>query len=227
MFLVFLLCMKLRIYLTLILFFGGITFLAAQPKFDFGMHGGVLVTHLPDFSNSAFTKVSGTGGFIITRIDKYKNYLQMEVNYIRKGAFRRPEADNPNKFNLSLHYVEIPVFYRFESFAFTSRGKEQRVGVDLGLSYARLISPRMFKNGDQIAFNEVWADKYDLSALFGGHIRINNNMYFDMRYSFSINPILRRNVLPYDIPVTEFNSQQTHNHVIQAGICFYMRGRYY
>lgn len=103
MFLVFLLHMKPRITLTLILFFVGITFLAAQPKFDFGMHGGVLVTHLPDFSNSAFTKVSGTGGFIITRIDKYKNYLQMEVNYIRKGAFRRPVDDNPNKFNLSLH----------------------------------------------------------------------------------------------------------------------------
>lgn len=224
-FLVFLPHMKLRIALTLIVLFGGITFLAAQPKMDFGIHGGPLVSHLPDFSNSAFTKVSGTAGFIITRRDKYKNYVQMEINYIRKGAFRRPEDDNANKFNLSLHYVEIPVFYRMESFSFSTRGKEARVGVDFGLSYARLISPRMFKNGDQIAFSELWSDKYDMSALFGAHLRISNRIYLDARYSFSINPILRRNILPHDIQ--DFNSQQTHNHVIQAGICFYMRGRYY
>ena len=222
-FLVFLSGMKLR--LTLFLIFGGIAFLAAQPKFDFGIHGGPLVSTMPDFSNAGFTKVSGTAGFILTRRDRYKNYVQMEINYIRKGAFRKAEDDNPNKFNLSLHYVEIPVIYRFEKFAFRSGAHEQRAGIDLGLSYARLISPRMFKNGDQIAFNELWSDKYDMSAIFGVHLRINNRMYLDARYSFSINPILRRNVLPYDIK--DFNSQQTHNHVFQAGVCFYMRGRYY
>lgn len=214
--------MKLPISLTLLLFFGGITFLAAQPKFDFGIHGGPLVSHMPDFSNAAFTKVSGTAGFIITRRDRYKHHLQMEINYIRKGAFRKAEDDNPNKFNLSLHYVEVPVFYRMDIFKMTRTG---RAGIDFGLSYARLISPRMFRNGDQIAFNEIWSDKYDLSALFGVHLRISNRVYFDARYSFSINPILRRNVLPYDI--SDFNSQQTHNHVIQFGICLYMRGRYY
>jgi hypothetical protein len=218
--------MKLRITLSILLFIGGITFLAAQPKVDFGLHGGVLVSNMPGFTNTGFRKVSGTAGVIITRRDKYKNYVQVEINYIRKGAFRKEENDNPNKYNLSLHYVEIPVFYRMEKFALTSRnGQEQRVGVDIGLSYARLISPRMFKNGDQVAFNEIWSDKYDLSALFGVHLRVNNRMYFDARYSFSINPILRRNVLPYDIH--NFNSQQTHSHVIQVGVSFYMRGRYY
>lgn len=217
--------MKLRIPFLILFFLGGITFLAAQPKMDFGLHGGALVSNMPGFTNTGFRKVSGTAGFIITRRDKYKNYLQVELNYIRKGAFRKPEDDNPDKINLSLHYVEIPVFYRMEKFAFTSRGKEQRVGVDFGLSYARLISPRMFRNGEQIAFNEIWSDKYDLSALLGAHLRISNRLYLDVRYLFSINPILRRNVLPYDIK--DFNSQQTHNHVIQAGVSFYMRGRYY
>jgi|GEM_PF-1527509 hypothetical protein len=217
--------MKLRF--TLILIFGGIIFLAAQPKMDFGIHGGPLVSNLPDFSNQGFNKVSATAGVIITRRDKYKNYVQMEINYIRKGAFRKPEGISTNKFNLSLHYIEIPVIYRFEKFAFNSGAHEQRVGIDLGLSYARLISPRLFKNGDQVAFNEIWADKYDMSAIFGAHLRINNRMYLDARYSFSINPILRRNILPYDIPYSEYNTQQTHNHVFQAGICFYMRGRYY
>ncbi len=217
--------MKLRIPFAILFFLGGITFLAAQPEMDFGLHGGVLVSNMPGFTNTGFRKVSGTAGVIITRRDKYKNYLQIEVNYIRKGAFRKPEEDNPDKVNLSLHYVEIPVFYRMEKFAISTRGQEQRVGLDFGLSLARLISPRMFRNGDQIAFNEIWSDKYDLSALMGVHLRINNRMYLDARYSFSINPILRRNVLPYDIK--DFNSQQTHSHVIQAGICFYMRGRYY
>lgn len=224
-FLVFLPLMKLPISFTILFLFAGMTFLAAQPKFDFGIHGGPLVSHLPDFSNAGFTKVSGTAGFIVTRRDRYKNYLQLEVNYIRKGAFRKAVDDNPNKFNLSLHYVEVPLFYRMENFSFSRRGRDHRVGVDFGLSYARLISPRLFKNGDQIAFNEIWADKYDLSALFGAHLRISNRLYFDARYSFSINPILRRNILPYDI--TDFNSQQTHSHVIQVGVCFYMRGRYY
>jgi hypothetical protein len=214
--------MKLRITLSMLLFVAGITFLAAQPKYDFGIHGGPLVSHLPDFSNAGFTKVSGTAGFIMTRRDRYKNHLQLEINYIRKGAFRKPEADNPDRFNLSLHYVEIPLFYRMDNFAISRKG---RAGIDFGLSYARLISPRMFRNGDQIPFNEIWSDKYDLSAMAGIHFRLSNRIYLDARYSFSINPILRRNVLPNDIK--DFNSQQTHSHVFQAGICFYFRGRYY
>lgn len=214
--------MKLRSALTLLLIIGGMSFLAAQPKFDFGVHGGALVSTMPGFSNSSFSKLSGTAGFLITRRDRYKNHLQMEVNYIRKGALRNPQSDNPNKFNLSLHYVEVPVFYRMDNLAIARKG---RAGFDFGLSYARLLSPRMFKNGDQVAFNEIWSDKYDLSALFGAHFRISSHIYLDARYSFSINPILRRNVLPNDI--REFNSQKTHNHVIQVGVCFYTRGRYY
>lgn len=224
MFLVFLRGMNLRYFFTICFLLSAIVVLKAQPKYDMGLHGGALISTIPDFSNAGFDKVSGTVGFVFTRRDKYKNYLQMEVNYIRKGAFRNPKDDNPDKVNLSLHYVEIPVFYRMET-SFTHHGKESRGGIDFGLSYARLLSARMFRNGDQIAFNEMWSDKYDLSALFGVHVRVNNRMYLDARYSFSINPILRRNVLPNEI--TDFNSQQTHNHVIQVGVSFYMRGRYY
>ncbi len=217
--------MKFKFVFTLILIFTSKAMLIAQPEFDFGFHGGVLVSTMPEFSNAGFTKFSGTGGVIITKRDKYKNYFQMEINYIRKGALRKPEGDNTDKINLSLHYVELPIFYRMEKLSITTRGKEQRVGLDFGLSYARLIAPRMFRNGDQVAFNEIWSDKYDLSALLGAHLRISNRLYLDVRYLFSINPILRRNILPNDIAA--FNSQQTHSHVIQAGISFYMRGRYY
>lgn len=198
--------------------------LKAQPKFDIGFHGGALVSTMPDFSNSGFSKISGTGGMIFTRRDKYKNHLQLEVNYIRKGALRKPEADNPDKVSLSLHYVEVPLFYRMDNLAIARKG---RGGVDIGLSYAYLISPQLRRNGEQLDYNRKWSDNYDLSALFGVHYRISSHLYIDARYSFSINPILRRNILPNDIPVTEFNSQQTHSHVIQMGLCFYMRGRYY
>src|SRR5687767_8910250 len=91
MFLVLLRHMNLRLTLSLLFFISGISFLAAQPKWDFGIHGGALVSTIPDFSNAGFTKVSGTAGVIITRRDKYKNHVQIEINYIRKGALRKPE----------------------------------------------------------------------------------------------------------------------------------------
>lgn len=214
--------MKLRISLIALFCLSGLSALHAQPRWDMGFHGGALVSMMPDFSNAGFNKLSGTGGVLFTVRDKYKNHIQLEVNYIRKGALRKPESDNPDKVSLSLHYVEVPLFYRMDNLAIARKG---RGGFDLGLSYAYLISPQLRRNGNSIEYNRIWSDNYDLSALFGVHYRISSHLYIDARYSFSINPILRRNILPSDI--TEFNSQQTHNHVIQVGVCFYMRGRYY
>lgn len=214
--------MNYRLILTILFGFAYMTLLHAQPRYDIGFHGGALVSTMPGFSNSGFSKVSGTGGMVFTRRDKYKNHLQMEVNYIRKGALRMREADNPDRISLSLHYVEIPVFYRMDNLAIARKG---RGGFDLGLSYAYLVSPQLRRNGNSIAYDRRWSDSYDLSALFGVHYRISSHLYIDARYSFSINPILRRNILPDDI--AKFNSQQTHNHVIQVGLSFYLRGRYY
>lgn len=196
--------------------------LHAQPRYDIGFHGGALVSTMPDFSNSGFSKVSGTAGVVFTRRDMYKNHLQLEVNYIRKGALRKPEADNPDKISLSLHYVEFPLYYRMDNLVFSRGG---RGGFDLGLSYSYLLSPQLRRNGNSIDYDRRWSDNYDLSTLCGFHFIINSRLIIDARYLFSINPILRRNILPADIAT--FNSQQTHSHVIKVGLAFYMRGRYY
>lgn len=214
--------MKFKLLFLIFLISAGTLMLHAQPRFDMGFHGGALVSTMPGFSNSGMSKVSGTGGCIITWRDNKKNHFQLEVNYIRKGALRKPEGDNPDKISLSLHYVEVPLYYRINAFSASRKG---RGGIDIGLSYARLISPQLRRNGDPVTFNKIWSDRYDLSALAGVHYIIHSRMIVYARYSFSINPILRRNILPDDID--NFNSQQTHSHVVQFGLSFFIRGRYY
>lgn len=214
--------MKYRLIFSFLLIVASESMLKAQPRYDVGFHGGALVSTMPDFSNSGFSKLSGTGGITFIRRDKTKNHLQLEINYIRKGALRKPESDNPDKLSLSLHYVEVPLYYRIENLSVARKG---RGGIDLGLSYAYLISPQLRRNGNSIEYNRKWSDNYDLSAMAGLHYIVNSHVIISAKYAFSINPILRRNILPNDI--AEFNSQQTHNHIIQVSLEFYMRGRYY
>jgi hypothetical protein len=213
--------MKTRFILFLFLVAGPLMSYA-QPRYDIGFQGGALVSTMPGFSNAGMTKLSGTGGIIFTRRDRFKNHLQMEINYIRKGALRKPEADNPDKISLSLHYVEIPLYYRLNAFKASRKG---RGGIDFGLSYAYLLSPQLRRNGDKIEFNPIWSDKYDLSAMAGLFYSVNSHVIISAKYAFSINPILRRNIIPDDI--ASFNSQQTHNHMFQVNIAFFIRGRYY
>jgi hypothetical protein len=194
----------------------------AQPRYDFGVQGGVLISGMPGFSNVPLSKVSGYGGIALTRRDDKKNYLQLDIGYIRKGAFRLPDNDTADRFNLSLHYAEAALVYRWEVLKI-SRGT--RGGLDAGMSYAYLLSPQIRRNGDRFDFNPIWSDKYDLSIIAGAHMIFNGHVLFRTRITYSVNPILRRNFLPNDIE--HLSVLKTHNITLQFGVVWLMRGMFY
>lgn len=214
--------MKLKYILAVVFALTFKSLLVAQPRFDVGIHGGPILSTIFGFSNSNLMKLSGTAGFLVTRRDNKKNYAQLEINYIRKGSFRLPKDDNPDKINFSLHYIEAPLLYRFENLKISRKG---RGGWELGLSYAYLLAPQLRRNGDLTYFNPILSDKYDLSVLTGAHIIFANHIMIRTRATYSINPILRRNILPGEIE--NFNSQKTHSLTIQFGVAFLLRGLYY
>lgn len=194
----------------------------AQPRYDFGLQGGVLISGMPGFSNVPLSKVSGYGGFSITRRDDKKNYLQLDIGYTRKGAFRLPKNDTADRFNLSLHYAEAAMVYRWEVLKI-SRGT--RGGLEAGISYAYLLSPQIRRDGERFDFNPIWSDKYDLSIVAGAHMIFSGHLLFRARATYSVNPILRRNILPNDIE--SLNVLKTHNITLQFGVVWLMRGLYY
>jgi len=211
---------KQSFLLLLFLFVSGL--IGAQPRFDVGIHGGPILSTVPGFSNTNLMKLSGCAGFMVTRRDNKKNYAQLEINYIRKGSFRVPEEGKPDKINFSLHYVEAPLVYRFENLKISRKGKG---GWETGISYARLIAPQLRRNGTLTDFDPIWSDKYDLSLLAGAHIIFANHIMIRTRISYSVNPILRRNILPNEIE--NFSSPRTHNITVQFGVAFLLRGLYY
>ena len=214
--------MRAKFVLLLPVFLTAALVLRAQPKWDMGFQGGPLFSTMFGFSNTSLMKLSGQGGFVFTRRDAHKNHLQLEVNVVRKGAWRKPEADNPDKINLSLYYVETPLMYRYDNLKLSRKG---RGGFHIGLSYARLVSPQLRRNGVSQDFNPIWSDKYDLSMLGGIHVVYYNHLKVGTRVTYSINPILRRNILPGEIE--NFNSQATHNLTVQFSVAWMIRGLYY
>lgn len=214
--------MRYKLILAILIGFACQSLLEAQPRYDVGFQGGPILSTIPGFANSSLWKLSGQGGVIFTRRDNKKNYAQLEINIIRKGAWRKPEVNNPDKINFSLYYIEAPLLYRFENLKISRRGKG---GWEAGLSYAYLVSPQLRRNGELQEFDSRWSDKYDLSALAGVHIIYGAHLMFRTRFAYSINPILRRNILPNEIE--NFNSQKTHNVTIQFGLVWLIRGVYY
>ncbi|HTF04491.1 MAG TPA: porin family protein [Bacteroidia bacterium] len=208
-----------RFILALFLLTGSL--LHAQPRFNVGFQAGGALTTIPGFSNSGMSKLTVTGGMIITRRDNNRNYAQVEINYIQKGGIRRAQDDNPDRVSLTLHYVEVPLLYRWENLKVSRNGTG---GLEAGLSFARLLAPVMRRNGDQVALNPIVMDYYDLSLLGGVHFLIGQHFMIRSRLSWSINPILRRNILPNEI--TNFSSPRTHNICLQFGIAWFIREKH-
>lgn len=214
--------MRFKLIILAVLLLSGKSMLKAQPRWDMGFHGGPLLSTMPGVANSSLWKLSGQGGFLFTRRDNKKNYLQIEVNFIRKGAWRKVTENNPSKLNLSFYYAEFPVLYRFENLKISRKG---RGGWEVGLSYAHIVSPQLRVDGERIELEKQKYDDYDMSVLAGVHVIFTNHVMIRGRITYSINPIMRSTFIPdvlYNIP-----TEKTHNITLQFGVAWLIRGLYY
>ena len=158
--------------------FGGICFADAQ-----AFHGGVLAgftaTQVDGDTYGGYNKAGFQGGvFVNTRLSDLFN-AQLEIKYTGKGARKPVTSTDPAVYNLTLHYIDVPVSVNV---------RVKQIGsAELGLVPAYLFAARGEDSGGPLPSDYlVTFKKFDLSFMMGINIKVFEKMKVNLRYTYSL-----------------------------------------
>ena len=152
--------------------------LSAQ-TFGGGFLAGASLSQLDGDSHSGYHKVGITAGaYTYTQLTKYVK-AQLELRYTEKGS--KTSSDDPlDYFQFRLNYIEAPVMLKY-SFL-------QKMNIDIGLTPGYLV-----KGTEDDGNGELEADPpfkpYELSLLAGIQYQMLQNVYLNVRFSYSVLPV--------------------------------------
>jgi len=162
--------------------FGGICVANAQ-----AFHGGVLAgftaTQVDGDTYGGYNKAGFQGGvFVNTRLSDLFS-AQLEIKYTGKGARKPVTSTDPSVYNLTLHYIDVPVLINV---------RVKQIGsAEIGLVPAYLFSVKGEDSGGN--FNSpdflVTFNKFDFSWLVGVNINLFPKMWMNLRYTYSLTSI--------------------------------------
>ncbi len=123
----------------------------------------------------------------LVKFDRGSKAVGFEINYAQKGARKWPridEGDNTS-FVLKLNYVEVPLFFVFDSWG---------IPFEVGPVFSYLIdAPLPRYNGVQAPQSKVLRE-FELGGMFGLNYKISEKLYFKFRITNSITPIYKAEV---------------------------------
>ena len=103
----------------------------------------------------------------------------MEIKYNAKGARKKTSESDPEKYSLTLHYIDLPLLINY-----TIRDK---FIIDAGFVPGYLFTKKGEKDGIKFSDEEIKAfKKIDLSWLLGLNYKITDNFIANIRYSYSL-----------------------------------------
>ncbi len=155
-------------------------------------------TDTRDYDND-FAKLGYTGGLFVNRTFGRNDILQLEINYIQKGAEQTPDSTNNGFFKLVLNYVEVPLVWRHRIRVNMNRKFYNNFEWELGASGGYLFSFSQNVSGYNLPLDRSSLNSVDISAIFGINYLISRNWYFGVRYTNSVIPVLRRNAIPAQV----------------------------
>ncbi len=209
------------------IFFLLVTILTASNSFAQRFKAGFTTAFVISDINGAnsapnrknFHKVGFAGGLAANARVGKKTLLQFEIVYIQKGSMQPPDSLNNGYYKIALDYVEIPLFVRQQLF-FNWKGKRiNKVDLELGASYGKLIRKNVIGNTNyQLSGTDDLYNTNDVSILAGLDFNFTKNVCFNFRYSNSVIPAIKRNALRAGFVSQTFN--RGNNMVFQLGFKF-------
>jgi hypothetical protein len=153
-------------------------------RFDGGIAGGLTASQIDGDTYFGFHKLGiMLGAFTKTQFSM--NFgAQFEINYKQKGASENGTPQNPGIYQLTLHYVEVPLtlnFYFTEDIIF-----------DAGLAAGYLMGEKFIDEGG-VVNQDYGLNKGDINWILGGNYRFNDQFTFSVRYAYSLFAIRERN----------------------------------
>jgi len=146
-------------------------------------HGGVLAgftaTQVDGDTYGGYNKGGFQGGvFVNARLSDLFN-AQLEIKYTGKGAKKPVTSSDPEVYNLTLHYIDVPVSVNV---------RVKQIGsAELGLVPAYLFSANGEDSGGTLPSDYlVTFNKFDLSFMMGINIRLIEKLKLNLRYTYSL-----------------------------------------
>ena len=178
--------MNLYRILTLLFFYGILTYNTNAQNFGGGLIAGMSTSQVAGDMLGGFNKIGLLAGAYTSLKIKENLKLQFEIVYIEKGS-RNPnmhEHNHPNseRIEINLSYIEMPLTVNLQ--------QTENLGVELGIISAFNISATWNRPYEKniLAPNPQYK-KYDLGVCAGINYHITDNIILNTRISNSIIPI--------------------------------------
>ncbi len=151
----------------------------AQP-FGGGFFAGITASQVDGDTYAGYDKLGITAGAYIYRELSRKSNWKMELRYIQKGAYHEGPVQNPSLYNLSIHYVELPLMYQYHF--------RENIIFDAGLAPDVFL---FYREEDQNgAFPEDNTfHRFGLDAKAGINYQFGDHIITGLRYGYSVLPI--------------------------------------
>lgn len=157
-------------------------------------------------SDSDFQKLGFCFGALVSSKLSEKNTLQLEINYIQKGALQKPDSLNMGYFRMSLNYIEVPLVYRHKMHMNIRKKPVDVFDIEAGASFARLINFSYNVDNYLLKMDQSKLNSYEVSLLVGLNYNVTPQLSFGIRYSNSVTPAIKRNSIPAQFFYYAFNS---------------------
>jgi hypothetical protein len=145
------------------------------------------------------------GGIVNSPLGK-KNMFQMEMNYIKKGTMQKPDSMNNGYYKLALDYIEVPFMIRHRVHFNSSKKPIDRFDWEAGASAGRLVRSTWMRGNYQYDVDLSRVNKIDMSIFLGVNYNISSRVYLSFRYSNSVIPAVKHDVIPGYLLTYLFNT---------------------
>ncbi|MBN2612287.1 MAG: PorT family protein [Bacteroidales bacterium] len=157
--------------------------IVTSQTFSGGVLGGVSASQVDGDSYAGFDKVGLHGGVFVRTSFTNKMGMQMEIKYTGRGARKKTSETDPVVYQLSLHYIDIPLMMNF-----TAR---QKFIFEAGLVPGYLFALSGEDSGGKIDSEQLGEfKKFDLGWLLGFRYQFTDKVSAGIRYSYSLFSIL-------------------------------------
>ena len=167
-----------------------ISFEGRSQSFDGGLIAGVVTSQINGDGYAGFHQLGCTAGFYGRIPTGGPSSWQMELKYSLYGAHSdaKEEQWGLNPMSIRLHYVELPLLFRYDLSQFSINGKPlDFITLELGLSGDFLLRGAQSANFEDYFDNDAWLF-FSVTGDIGVQFDINDRWGINIRSMNSLTP---------------------------------------
>ncbi|HXP50146.1 MAG TPA: outer membrane beta-barrel protein [Bacteroidia bacterium] len=163
-------------------------------RFRVGVVAGAAITDiagadLVDNDNDFVKAGLIVGGLVNTKIGA-TTQMQLEISFIQRGSQVLPDTTHMNDYYImNLNYINVSLSVRQPIHININRKMTDKYGLIFGLTYGSLLSYSYTIQGLNYLAD---LNTTDANAFFGFYYNFTPNFFFDLRYSNSFIPVIKR-----------------------------------